>query len=125
MVGNNLGQFLLDIVGFNGLTADTGQHIGSLVQVSLLHKVTRRLREDKKTTSENQGPGKLQSDGDSIGARVVPVLGAIVDTGGQHETNGDAELVARNKSTTDLARSNLRHIQDDDSRNETDTETGN
>lgn len=53
------------------------------------------------------------------------MLGGIVDTGSQHQTDGDAELVSRDKSTTDLTRSNLRHIQNDDGRNKTNTETSN
>lgn len=68
VIGNDLSQFLLDIFGFNGLTANTGQHIGGLVQISLLHKVTRRFRQNEETSGENQGPCKLQRNRDAVGA---------------------------------------------------------
>ena len=38
-------------------------------------------------------------------------------------TDGNAELVTGNESTTDLARADLGHVEDDNGRNESDTET--
>ena len=41
MVGNNLSQLILDIVGLNRLSADSGQGLGGSLELALLDKVSR------------------------------------------------------------------------------------
>ena len=97
---------------------------GSL-DVTALDEVTRRVGEEEETTTENDTEDELDTDGDTVRSSAVDVLGAVVDASSQQETNGDTELVARNESTSDLAGADLRHVQNDNGRLETDTETGN
>lgn len=56
---------------------------------------------------------------------VGAILDSVVDASTEEKTNGNAELVARNEGTTDLARADLGHVQDDDGGDETNTETSN
>lgn len=67
----------------------------------------------------------MEGNGDPVRPTVCPLLGAIVHTRSQHQTDGDAELVTRDDGTTDLAGCNLRHVENDDSRDKSNTETGN
>jgi hypothetical protein len=96
---------------------------GSL-DITTLDEVTRRVGEEEETTTENNTEDELDGDGNAVRASVGDIFGTVVDARGQQETNGDAELVTRNESTSDLARANLGHVQNDNGRFETDTETG-
>jgi len=124
VVGNDLGQFLLDHLRIAGLPPESRQNHGGAVEVAALDKVSWRFGEEEEAGREDQSPGQLDGDGNAVGAGVVAVLGAIVDTRGEKDTDGDAELVSGHDRTTNLPRRNLGHVQDDDGRDETDTETG-
>lgn len=124
-VGIDLVELLLDEVGILGLVTDAGKGSTSLVLLALADEETRGLGEEEETSSEDQSPEQLESDGDAVGTRVGAVLGTVVDAGSQHESDGDAELVAGDDGTANLAGSDLRHVQDDDGGDEADTETSN
>lgn len=124
MVGNDLGQFVLDQLRVAGLSTKSGQHLGGTVEVAALDKIPWRLGEEEETGPEDQSPQQLNGDGNAVGAGVVAVLGAIVDTRGEKDADGDAELVSRHDRATNLPRRNLGHVQDDNGRHETDTEPG-
>ena len=124
-VGIDLIELLLDEFRVLGLVTDAGEGGTSLVLLALADEVTRRLGEQEQTSSEDQSPEQLETDGNTVGAGIGAVLGSVVDARSQHETDGDAELVTGDDGTADLARGDLRHVQDDDSRDEADTETSN
>mgnify|MGYP006953142671 CR=1 FL=1 len=124
LVGDDLGKLSLDVVRVAGLATESGQCVAGSLDVTTLDEVTRRVGEEEETTTENQTEDELDTDGDTVRASVVDILGTIVDASSQQETNGDTELVAGNESTSDLARADLRHVQNDNGGLETDTETG-
>lgn len=79
MICHNLRQLILDIIRVLGLTTNAGKNLRSLSQVALSNKVTRGLGQTEQTTSQDQGPGELEADWDTVGARVETVLSAVVD----------------------------------------------
>ena len=125
VVGNNFGQLLLDILGIRGLTTKTGQHDRCFVHPSLLDEVSRRFRQEQKADAQDQGPGELNPNGDSIRSRIIAVLGRVIDAGGQKQTDRDAELVAGHNGPTDLAGRNFGHVENDDGGHEAHPEPGN
>lgn len=125
LVGDNLSDFRLDVLGALGLATEASNGLDSLLDLTLLDVVTGGLGKEEKAATENQGPGELDSDRDAVGTGVAAALGSVNDNRSQHDTDGDAELVTRNESTTDLARGNLRHVENDNGGDETDTDTSN
>jgi len=125
VVGDDFGQFLLDVLRSFWLTTELGQDVDCLVEVSLLDKVTRRLGEQEETGSKNDSPQHLEGHWDTVGAGIESVLGAIVDARSEQDTDCNAELVSRHEGSTNLFWRNLRHVQDDDSRDESNTKTSN
>jgi hypothetical protein len=67
----------------------------------------------------------LNGNWDTVGASVTTVLGGVDNAVGEQDTDGNAELVSSNNGTTDLLGSDFRHVEDNDSGNETDTKTSN
>jgi len=124
-VGVDLVQLGLDEVGVLGLVTDTGKSLAGAVLLALVDVITRGLGEEQKTRSENQGPQHLETDGNAVRARVGAVLGTVVNARGQHETDGDAELVSRDDGTAELAGRNLGHVHDDGGGDKADTESSN
>lgn len=103
LVGDNLSQLGLDILGVLGLTADTGEGVNGVFDAAPLDKVSGRVREEQETTTEDDSPGELDGDGDAVGAGAVEVLGSVDNAGGEQQTDGDAELVTSDESTANLA----------------------
>lgn len=122
-VGVDLVQLVLDELGLLGLVTDTGQDLAGLVLLALADEETGGLGEQEQAGTQDQGPQHLDGDGDAVGARVLAVLGGVVNARGQEQTDGDAELVAGDDGTADLAGSDLGHVQDDDGGHEADTES--
>ncbi|KAH3668419.1 hypothetical protein OGAPHI_002173 [Ogataea philodendri] len=125
VVGHNLGQFLLDVVAVDGLSSESGKNLSSLVELALLDVVSWGVWEQEQTTSQDDSPKQLQTNRNSVGARVGSVLGTVVNTGSHHQSDGDKELVTRNDSTSHLSRRDFRKVQHNNSGHETDTHTGN
>lgn len=125
LVGDDLGNLRLDVLGVLGLTTDTGESVDSLFDLTALDEVARRVGEEEETDSEDDSPGELDADGDLVGLHGVHVFGSVDDAGGEEQTDGDAELVTGDESTTDTLGANLRHVEDDNGRLETDTKTSN
>ena len=125
VVGNDFGKLLLNILGINRLATETGEHVGSTIELASLDEVTWRLRQEKQANAKDESPEHLNGHRDAVGAGVEAILGAVVHAGCKQNTNGNAELVSGDERATDLARRDLRHVQDDDSRDESDTETSN
>jgi len=124
VVGDNLGKFLLDVGRLGGLTTNTSEGARSVIETPTLDVPPGRFGEKGDTATEDESPSELDGDGDTVRTGVETVLGGVHDTGGEEETDGNVELVARDDGTTDLAGSNLGHVENDDGRDESDTETG-
>lgn len=122
-IGDDFVQLRFNVVGGGVLTTDTSQSNTSFVDLALLDKVTGGLRKEEKTSTEDKSPQHLQANWDTIRAGVFKVLSCVGNAGSKQKTDGDAELVTRDDGTTDLLRRDFRHVQNDDSRHETDTET--
>ena len=93
MVGDNLSKLILDVLGVHGLTTDTGKSGGSLVKLALLDPESWRFRQKRKANSKNDGPEKLDGNGNSVRSSVTAFLGRVDDAVGKQDTNGDAKLV--------------------------------
>ena len=61
----------------------------------------------------------------AIRARVHAVLGAVVNAGCKEQTNGNGKLVASDDGASDFPWAAFGHVENDDSRDEPDTESGN
>ena len=95
------------------LTTQTGKSVAGTLNAATLDEVTWGVWQEEETTTENETPGKLNADRDAVRAGVGAVLDCVVDTGCDEQTDGDAELVTGDEGTTDLARTDLRHVQND------------
>lgn len=96
VVGDDLGELVLDVVGVDGLATDIGERLSGLLELALLDVETGGFGEEEETRGEDDGPQKLDGDGDAVGAGVVAVLCGVDDAVGEQDTDGDAELVAGN-----------------------------
>lgn len=93
MVGDDFGKFLLDVLGVDGLASKTSESAGSLVEFSSLDEVSGRLREEEETATEDESPGELQTNWDTVRTSVAAVLSTVVNTGGEEKTESYAKLV--------------------------------
>jgi hypothetical protein len=132
LVGNDLSKLELDQgpeVGGIGAgrvhTTNLHQSLLGLFWPTALDKVTRGVRKASNTTTQDETPGKLNTNRNAVLASVTTALYAVVDAGGKKQTNGNAELVTGDERTTDLLGANLGHVENDNGRLETDTNTGN
>lgn len=123
LVGNDLGKLSLDILALARLATEAGKGIASLLNTAALDEVTWRVWQKHETASKDDTPDKLNADWNAVFALVGAVADSVVDTGREEQTNGDAELVSGHQSSTDLLGTDLRHVQDDDGRLESDTDT--
>ena len=124
-VGNDLCYLSLDVLRLCWLASKTAEGSSSGFNVTSLDEVSWGIRQEEQSNSQNDCPSKLDADRDSVRASIGVVLGAVNDAGREQDTNGDAELVSSNQSTSNLLRANFAHVQDDDGRFETNTETSN
>lgn len=69
-VGLDLSELIDDVGTVGRLAADTAESLGGSVQLLLLDVVARRLRKEEETNGEDDGPGELNGDWDSVGASV-------------------------------------------------------
>lgn len=102
-VGDDFRQLDLDVLGLTGLSTEFGESDGCIFETALLDEVSGRIWEEEKTATEDDGPGELDGDGDSVGTRVCALLCGVDDDGSQHDTDGDAELVTGDEGTANLA----------------------
>jgi hypothetical protein len=65
-IGDNRREFRGDIVRVLRLTTKSREHSTSVVDPILLDKVTGRLGEEVKTSTEDQTPSKLDADRDTV-----------------------------------------------------------
>jgi hypothetical protein len=103
LVGDNLSKLALDVDGVLRLATDTRQGVDCAGNITLLDEVARGVGKEHETSSEDDGPGELDGDGNAVSTSVITALGGVDDDGGEQNTNGDAELVTSDEGTTDLA----------------------
>lgn len=125
VVGNDLSELILDVVGVLLLAADGGESLSGLLELSLLDEETWRLWKEEETDGENDSPKELDADWDSVRSSIVAVLGGVDDAVGEQDTDGNAELVTSDEGTANLPWCNLGHVKNDDGRDESNSETGN
>jgi len=102
-VGDNLSDLGLNILRFDGLTSESGESRAGSFDVSSLDKVSRRIWQEHKTTTQDKGPSKLNANRDSVGACIGSVFGSVHNARSEKDTDGDAELVTCNQGTSDLS----------------------
>lgn len=125
VVGLDLGDF-----GSNGFVvlrelAETSEGLGGTGQIVLLDKVTRSLGENKHTGDQDDGPGELDGNGNTVGAGIVTLLRSLVNDGRKEDADSYGELIGANDGTTDPFGHGFGLIERNKGGNETDTETSN
>jgi hypothetical protein len=113
VVGLDLGELLNDNRVVDIDAAETGKRLGSILVAVLLDEETGSLGQNDHSSDQNDGPGELNSDGDTVAAGIHAVLGGVVDNSSQQQTDGDGQLVSTDDSTTDPLGSSLGLIQRD------------
>lgn len=82
MVGDDLSQLVLDVVGIGSLTAQAAEGFDGLINFAAFDKVPGAFWQPCDTTEEDEGPEYLYRDGNAVGAAVGPVFGSVVHAGG-------------------------------------------
>ena len=103
-VGDDLREFSLNVFGIGRLVADNAEGLSGFLNAALLDEIARRVREEYKSTSQNDCPDKLDCNRNSEGTGVLAFFGAVDQARRQHETDGDTELVASDDSTSNTLR---------------------
>ena len=93
MVGNDLGKLILDVLRVGGLATNATKSVGSLIELALLHPITRRFGKESKANGQDESPQELDGNGNAVRASIPAILGSIDHTVGKQDTNGNAELV--------------------------------
>ena len=86
------------IVGWKG--DETGEGAGSILVTTLLDEPPRRFWKEDHADSENETPNELKGDGKLPRSATGPVLGGVVDDGGEEKTDRDRPLITSNNSAT-------------------------
>lgn len=110
----------LDLIKFgdksrvvNRESTKTAHRLCGTLPVILLDKVPRSLREKPHTTRQDDGPEELDGKRNTVRAGVVAVVGTLVNTSGQKQTDGDRQLVASNNCSSDPFGRRLRLVHRD------------
>ena len=125
LVGDNLGKLRLDVLGVRRLATDFGKSGAGFLDVTALNKVTRGVGQEQKTGTENDAPGELDTDRNAVRTSVGAIADGVVDAGSDKKTESNAKLVTSNQCASNLAGADFGHVENDNGRLETDTETGN
>jgi hypothetical protein len=120
VVGSDLSQLLNESGVLNIKAAKSGKRLSSLLGAALLDEPARSLRKPDATDEENDGPGELNSDGDTVRAGIIPILGGVVDDSSKQETDGNSELVTADNGTTNPLGGSLGLIEGDGGTDHTD-----
>lgn len=111
VVGLDLGELLNDSRVIDVDATETGKCLSGILVAVLLNQETRSFGQDDHSSDQNDGPGELNSDRDTVAAGIHAVLGGVVDNGSQKQTDGDGQLVSTDNGTTDPLGSGLRLVQ--------------
>jgi len=121
VVGSDLSQLLNKSRVVNVEAAKGRERLGSLFWAALLDEPARSLRKPDAAGEEDDSPGELNSDRDTVGASVGPVLCGVVDDSSEEKTDGDSKLVATDNGTTNPLGSSLGLIERDGGTDHTNT----
>ena len=77
LVGDDFSKLNLDVFGVCGLSTKPAQGRGSLVESTTLDEVTWGVWQEEKATTQDETPGELDTDGDTVGATVSAILGGV------------------------------------------------
>jgi hypothetical protein len=124
-VGDNLSKLELDVLGVSGLTTEPSEHLSSLLDVSVLNIEPGGIGKEEQSDTKDKTPSELDTDGDPVGTAIVAPLGGVGDARGEEDTDGDTELVARDEGTSNFTGADLGHVQNDDGRDKSDSDTSN
>lgn len=95
MVGDDFTQLGSHQLGITGLATKAGQDVSRAVELPTLNKVSWAFREDEQANSKDQRPQHLDRNGDAIRPSISSILGAIINTRCQKQSECDAELISR------------------------------
>ena len=123
MVGSDLSQLLNESGILDIKAAKGGKRLSSLLWVTLLDEPARSLGKPDATNEENDSPGELNSDGNTVRAGIVPVLGGVIDDSSKQQTDGDSKLVATDDGTTNPLGCSLGLVQGNSGTDHTNTVT--
>lgn len=79
MVGNNFGQFGLNVLGIGRLSTEGAERFDGLLDLASLDVVPWRFGKAGNSDSQNQGPKELNPDWDTVCPRVKAILGGVTD----------------------------------------------
>lgn len=125
VVSDDLSQLSLNKLRSGRLSTKSGQNICGLLKIAFLDEITRGFWQEEETDAENKSPKHLNCNWNTIRASIEPVLSAIVDAGCEQDSDGNAKLVSRHEGASNLSWGNLGHVEDNDSRDETDSKASN
>jgi hypothetical protein len=111
VVGGDLSELLNQSRVVEIEPPQLGERLGSLLRATLADVPAGSLGDEGTTNEHDDGPCKLDCDGDTVRAGVVAVLGGVVDNGGDEKSDGDGKLVATDNSTTDPFGTGLRLVK--------------
>lgn len=122
VVGLDFGQFVQDVLAVVWLTTHARQSDHGLVQPTLFDVITGRFGEEEQAGGQDDGPQKLDRDGNPERAGVGEARCFVGDDAGQKDADGDGELVAGHDRPANVSWRNFGHVHDVDRRNEADSE---
>ena len=104
-------------------TVELSHDLAGLLNTSVTVGIAGRLGQEQGTDTQDQGPGKADTHGDTPRCSGIDALGTEVDDVGDEDTEGDEQLESTDHGTTDLARSRLGLVHGDHAGQGTNTQT--
>jgi hypothetical protein len=85
----------------DGKTPETSERARGVVGAPILDEIAGGFGEEYHAGNEDEGPRKLDGDGDAVRARVVATGRRVIDDGSEEEADGDGQLVAADDDAAD------------------------
>lgn len=105
--------------------SQSSKRVSGLSVSTLRNEESRSLRQQVHTETQDKTPQDLDGQWDSVRSRTVDLVGTLVNTSSQENTDGDSPLVTRDNGTSDPLRSGLGLVQRNGGGNQTNTQTSN
>lgn len=119
----HIGHLLSDNTVVGGNTVELSHNFAGLLDTAVTVGETRGLGQEEGTNTQNQGPGKTDTHGDTPRGTGVDVDGTVVDDIGDEDTESDEQLESTDHGTTDLTGSRLGLVHGDNTGQGTNTKT--
>jgi hypothetical protein len=94
VVGSNLGQLGLDRGVIDIKTSQLCESAGGFLVFALLDVESGSLGKYDQTSEQDQCPGKLDGDRNTVTSSVLQLLGGIANDRGKQQTDRNCELVS-------------------------------